>query len=151
MFPRPARWARRGSAGLRPVDLRLLLAAQAFHRVGLAAEILPLLALRTDGVRGSDLLPFPAAQGGAEHARADDDTPLIGGCFTNGDVDAADTHRFLADFDDHLVVVTVVDDLVPRAATQHVGDVVKAPGPSVRARGRRRTRGHEGGQSSTSC
>src|SRR4029077_6381937 len=96
----PARWARRGSAGLRPVDLRLLLAAQAFHRVRLATEILPLLALWTDGVRGGDLLPFPAAPGGPAPARADDDAPLIGGGFTNRDVDAADTHRFLADLDD---------------------------------------------------
>src|SRR6266446_2834057 len=109
--------ARRGSADLRPVDLRLLLAAQAFHRVRLAAEILPLLALGTDGIRGGDLLPFPAAQGRPQHARADDDTPLIGGCLANGDVDAADTHRFLADLDDHFVVVTVVHDRVPRAAT----------------------------------
>src|SRR6266480_1162006 len=71
------------SAALRPVDLRLLLAAQAFHPVRLAGEVLSLLAMRTNGVRRGDLLPFPAAQGRAEQAGPDDDAPVIGGRFAH--------------------------------------------------------------------
>src|SRR5436309_277539 len=69
------------SAGFRPIDLRFRFAAQALQRVGLAAEILTLLALGTDGVGLGDFLPFPAAQGRAEQtARQHDSLNLRGTC-----------------------------------------------------------------------
>src|SRR3989442_10530366 len=131
------------SAGFRPVDLRLPLAAHAFHGVGLAAEILPLLALGTHGVGGGDLLPFPAAEGRAEHSRADDDAPMVGGRVADGDVDAAEADRLVADCDDDCAVCSFVDDEIPRSTTQDVGDVVEASGPAP-------GRDHEGAQCSTS-
>src|SRR5438034_10322597 len=91
-------------AGFRPVDLRFRLAPQTLQRVWLAAEVLPLLTLGTDGIRGGDLLPFPAAQGRAEQAGADDDAPPVGRRFAHRDVAPAHAHRLLADFDAPLSV-----------------------------------------------
>src|SRR5712671_5793028 len=110
------------SAGFRPVDLRLLLAAAALQARRSAAEVLPLLAVRTDGVRRRDLLPFPAAQGRAEQAGARHDAPLIRWRLADRDIDTADPHRLLADLEHDLAVVRFVDDRVPCAATQDVGD-----------------------------
>src|SRR6266566_6264751 len=120
-----------GSAGFRPVHLRGRLAPEALQGVGLAAEGLTLLAVGTDGVRGGDLLPFPAAQGRAEHAGPDDDAPVVGGRLAYGDVDAADAHRFLAHFDDDFAVVGFIDDGVPGPAPENVGDVVQASRPAA--------------------
>src|SRR5574341_2191764 len=117
------------SAGFRPVDLRFLLAASALQRLRLTGDILPFLAMRTDGVGGGNLLPFPAAQGRAEDARARDDAPLIGRRVAHGNVDAADAHRLLADFEHDLAVGGFIDDGVPRAPAQDVGNVVEAAGP----------------------
>src|ERR1043166_3899047 len=89
------------SAGFRPVDSGFPPAAEALQRVGFAAEILALLAVGTDGVGGRDLLPFPAAECGAEQAGSDDDAPTVRRRIADGDIDAADAHRFLAHFDDH--------------------------------------------------
>src|ERR1051325_5231256 len=76
------------SAGFRPVDLRFRFTAEAFQRIRLAAEILPLLAGWTNGVRRRDLLPFPAAEGGAEQAGPHDDAPTIGRRVADGDIAA---------------------------------------------------------------
>src|SRR6267143_4975642 len=91
--------SRGGSAGFRPVDLRFRLAPETLERVGFATEVLALQAVGTDGVGGGDLLPFPAAQGRAEHAGPDDDAPTVRRRLAHGDVDAADAHRLLAHFD----------------------------------------------------
>src|SRR5437016_13178478 len=131
------------STGFRPVDLRLPLAAEAFQGTGLVAEVLPLLAVGTDGVRGGDLRPFPAAEGRAEHSGADDDAPMVGGHVADGDVDAAEADRLVADLDDDFAVRSFVDDGIPRPTTQDVGDVVEASGPAP-------GRDHEGAQCSTS-
>src|SRR6266545_5860175 len=135
------------SAGFRPVDLRFLLAPETLQRIGLAAEVLPLLAVRTDGVCGGDLLPFPAAQGGAEQAGANDDAPLVGRRLADGDIDAAHADRLLADLDHHFAVVGFVDDRIPRAAPEDVSDVIQTSRPAA-GYGRE---GHERGQSSISC
>src|SRR6267378_1205214 len=127
---------RGGSAGFRPVDLRLFSAAAAFQRVRFALEILTLLAMRTDGVRRRDLLPFPAAQGGAEQAGARHDAPLVRWRVADGDVDAADPHRFLPDLEHDFSVGGFVNDRVPCAAPQYVGDVIEAAGPSTWSVGR---------------
>src|SRR6059036_3857684 len=119
------------SAGFRPIDLRFRFAAQALQRVGLAAEILTLLALGTDGVGLGDFLPFPAAQGRAEQTGPYHDAPAVGGRLAHSEVDAADTHRFLAHFDDDFPVISFVDDGVPRAAPQNVGDVVQTSRPTA--------------------
>src|SRR6266446_1445744 len=129
------------SAGFRPVHLRVRLAPEAFQRVGFAAEVLTLLAVGTDGVRGGDLLPFPAAQGRAEHAGPDDDAPVVGGRLAYGEIDAADAHRFLAHLDDHFAVVGFIHDGVPRPAPQNVGDVVQASRPAAWRGGRSHERG----------
>src|SRR6266487_5460440 len=126
------------SAGFRPVDRRFLLAADAFQRVRFAAEILPLLAMGTDTVRRRDLLPFPAAEGGAEQAGARHDAPLVRGRVADGDIDAADPHRFLAHLEHDFPVGGFFDDRVPGAAPQHVGDIIEAPGPSAWSRGSHR-------------
>src|ERR1051326_7460715 len=67
------------SAGFRPVDLRFRFTAEAFQRIRLAAEILPLLAGWTNGVRRRDLLPFPAPAAGAERPGPRAKTPATGG------------------------------------------------------------------------
>src|SRR6266852_9435656 len=83
------------SAGFRPVDFRFPRAPRASEGVGFPFEVLPLLAVGTDGVGRDHVLPFPAAEGRAEHARADDDAPSIGRRVAHGDVDAAEPDRFL--------------------------------------------------------
>src|ERR1051326_8152316 len=92
------------SAGFRPVDLRFRFTAEAFQRIRLAAEILPLLAGWTNGVRRRDLLPFPAAEGGAEQAGPHDDAPTIGRRVAHGDIDATDAHRLFANLEDDFAV-----------------------------------------------
>src|SRR4051812_43048969 len=135
------------SAGFRPIDFRLLFAAEAFERIGLAGEVLALLAVRADGVGGRDLLPFPAPEGGTEQSGPDDDAPLIGRGIADGKIDAAHAHGFFADFDDHFAIVRFIDDRVPRATAEDVGDVVETARPTTRIRWGR----HERGQCSTSC
>jgi len=118
-------------------------AAGALQRDRFAGEILPFLTVGTDRVGGGDLLPFPAAQGGAEDPGANDDAPAIGRRVAHGDVDAADPHRFLANFEDDFAVGGFIDDGVPRAPTQDVGNVVEAAGPPAGT-------SHERAQCSTS-
>src|SRR2546423_6395974 len=119
----------RASAGFRPVYPRFVLAARAGQGVRLAAEVLALVTVRANAVRGDHVLPSPAPQRGTQHAGAHDDAPVVGRGLAHGDVDAADTHRLLTHFDHHFAVGRFVDDRIPRAATQHVGDVVEAAGP----------------------
>lgn len=134
------------------------MAPEALQLVGFAGEILPLLAVRADGVRRGDLLPFPAAEGGSQHAGADHDAPAIGRRIADGDIDPADANRPLAHLNHNFPVVCLIDNRIPRAAPQNVGDVIEAACPSTGSRDRRRRGGrggrgghHERGQFSTSC
>ena len=118
------------SAGLRPVDLRLQLAAGACQCRRSAGKILPLVTVRADGVGHRGPLPFPAAQGRSEHAGPHDDAPVIGSRLAHVDVDAADAHLSLADFE-HNLVAAFVQNGIPGAPAQHVGNVIEAARPTT--------------------
>src|SRR5437660_12709288 len=117
-----------GSAGFRPVDLRFPRAPRACEGVRFAREVLALVAIRTDGVGRDHVLPFPAAEGRAEHTSSHDDTPAIGGGIAHGDIDAAEPDRLLPHFNDALAG-GCFDDGIPGASTEHVGDIIQTSRP----------------------
>jgi hypothetical protein len=96
---------------------------------GPAAKLLALVTVWTDGVGGNDVAtPFPAAQGRTEYTGPHYDAPGVRLGFPDGDVDPAQANGFVADFHDDLVAA-LLDDGVPRATTQNVGDVIETAGP----------------------
>src|SRR5579859_1139184 len=101
---------------------------------GMAGVILALGAEGAHGVRGDHALAL-TAEGGTEHPGAFHDAPPVRRRRAEIEIVAADPDTPIPDGEHDLAVLRFLEDRIPRAPAQDVGDAIGAAGPAQRRHG----------------